>query len=144
MTGCRTLTAPGTDAGHAQRRAAFEQARPDAVLTRWPGQWTGSLTVCRKRLEITRPVLGQLLDELDALAALDDDARAVESEFAGWRLWLSSVNRWWATRQGPDATWTRSVGVPITVSADDLAGLRAQLADARAAAEAAEAAGGTA
>ena len=143
MNGAPTTMAPGGCAS-AARLEAFKKERVDAVFTRWTGQWTGSLVVCRKRIEITRPELGRLLDDLGALAVLDDQARAIEEEFTGWRLWLSSLDRWWATRQGPTAAWDRSVGVPITLNADDLEGLRVQLAAARDHAEAAAAAGGTA
>lgn len=144
MTGGRALTVlPGGDVDQVARQEEFERARPDAVMTRWPGHgWTGSLVVCRKRLDITRPSLGRLLDGLADLAALDAEAAAVEAEFPGWRLWLSSGNGWWATRQGPHVGWTRGLAVPLTLGADDLAGLRGQLAAAKAAADAATAAGG--
>jgi hypothetical protein len=141
VTGNRTLcTLPGGAVDQVARREQFERDHPDALIV-CRGHWAGRLVVCRKRLEITRPALGPLLDGLDGLAALDAEAIALEAEFPGWRLWLSSVNRWWATRQGPDAAWNRSVGIPITIDADDLAGLRVELAAAQATADAADAAG---
>jgi hypothetical protein len=134
---------PGEAVVQAARREDFEKLRPDAAINRWPGHgWTGSLIVCRKRMDVTRHSLELLLDGLVGLVAIDAEAIAIEAEFSGWRLWLSSVNRWWATRQGPDVAWTRGVSIPITVSGDDLAGLRAQLVAAKGAADAAAAAAG--
>jgi hypothetical protein len=124
----------------ADRRAALEASRPDAVITWRVPYWTGSLTVCRKRFAVSRTGLAPLLDELGELAALDAESAAVETAFPGWRVWLSSVDRWWAVRQGPDGVWSQGRRDPITVSADDLAGLRGQLADAQDAADAARAA----
>lgn len=131
MSSGQTLGAlSGLDTGHAARWRELEKLRPDAMVTCRPGHgWTGSLVVCRKRLHITCPSLGRLLDALDGLAALDVEAVAIEQDFPGWRLWLSSVDRWWAVRQGPDGIWRRQPG-PITVTADDLAALRSQLEDA--------------
>lgn len=56
----------------------------------------------------------------EALAALD-------AGFPGWHAWTSSTGRWWATRTGGTAAW-KAVGLPMTVDADDEAGLRAELA----------------
>jgi hypothetical protein len=47
--------------------------------------------------------------------------------FPGWHVWRSSHGRWWATRTGADARWGPD-GIPMTVDADDAAGLTAQLA----------------
>lgn len=117
------------------RREQFEKARPDAVITFASPNWTGSILVCRKRLTVTALGLSELLHRLDDLAALDAEADKVARDFPEWRLWLSSLDRWWATWQGPDAAWTRTRAVPLTVTGDDLGGLRAQLADAQAAAD---------
>jgi hypothetical protein len=125
-------------AGQQARREQFEAVEYDA------GQWRGSVTVCRKRMEVTRRGLELLLDKLEELAALDAEALAIEQDFPAWRVWLSSTNRWWATWQGPKAVWTRDGRVEITVDADDLPGLRARLAAAQGAIEAAQAAAGPA
>jgi hypothetical protein len=122
---------PGGYVDQVARRAEFEQGRPDAVFSHDAPYWTGRLTVCRKRMEVTRTDLRLLLDGLDALAALDAAAAAVEREFPGWRLWLSSTDRWWATRWGASAADARGRGLPLTVDADDLAGLRAELVAAQ-------------
>ena len=48
----------------------------------------------------------------------------IECDFAGWRPWLSSGGRWWATRRSsrrpadPPDWWA------MTVEADDARGLR--------------------
>ena len=43
-------------------------------------------------------------------------------------MWISSAGRFWATRRGRDALWGRDTP-PMTVDADDAAGLRAELAN---------------
>jgi hypothetical protein len=133
--------ARSADADQETRWEQFERDRPDAVIAYEAGQWRGSLTVCRKRIDVTHSEFWPLLDELGELAALDTEALAIERDFPSWRLWLSSANRWWATWQGPDAVWTRDGKVPITIDADDLAGLRDRLAAAQAVIDAAEDAG---
>ena len=60
--------------------------------------------------------------------ALAERARQVEHEFPGWHIWISSLDRWWAVRQGPDAHHGRDDRRPMTLDADDAAGLRALLA----------------
>jgi hypothetical protein len=122
---------PGAHVDQVDRRVELEQGRPDAVFSHDAPYWTGSLIVCRKRIEVTRTDLRLVLDELDALADLDGAAAAVEHDFPGWRLWLSSADRWWATRQEPGAADARRRGLPLTVDADDLAGLRAELGAAQ-------------
>jgi hypothetical protein len=62
------------------------------------------------------------------VAGLPAEAAAIEADFPGWRVWLSDLDRWWAVRQGPDGVWTRGRTGPISLDADDAAGLRAQLA----------------
>jgi hypothetical protein len=71
----------------------------------------------------------------DALNALRRDwgeayeiAQQVEREFPGWHVWISSLGRWWAVRQGPDAHHGRDDQRPMTLDADDAAGLRMLLA----------------
>lgn len=56
------------------------------------------------------------------------EARQIEQQFAGWHVWVSSVGRYWAVRQGPDARYTRDDPRPMTVDADDADGLAAVLA----------------
>lgn len=56
------------------------------------------------------------------------EARQVEQQFDGWHVWVSSVGRLWAVRQGPDARYNRDDPRPMTVDADDAAGLTAVLA----------------
>jgi hypothetical protein len=56
------------------------------------------------------------------------EARAIERDFPGWHVWISSLNRWWAVRQGPDARHDRNDTRPMTIDADDPRGLREQLA----------------
>jgi hypothetical protein len=56
-------------------------------------------------------------------------ARQVERDFPGWHIWISSLDRWWAVRQGPDAHHGRDDRRPMTVDADDAAGLRTVLAN---------------
>ena len=56
------------------------------------------------------------------------EARQIERDFAGaWHVWISSAGRWWATRRGRDARWGDNTP-PMTVDADNAAGLRAELA----------------
>jgi hypothetical protein len=58
-----------------------------------------------------------------------DTARvAIEADFPGWHVWVSSLGRWWAVRQGPDARWSRADRRPMTLDADDPRGLRVLLA----------------
>ena len=54
-------------------------------------------------------------------------ARQIERDFPGWHVWVSSAGRWWATRVGRSAWWGRETP-PMTVDADDAAGLRDELA----------------
>ncbi len=57
------------------------------------------------------------------------EARQIERDFAGaWHVWISSAGRFWATRRGRDARWSRNTS-PMTVDADDAGGLRAELAN---------------
>jgi hypothetical protein len=63
-------------------------------------------------------------DSVDRLAEMD----AIETDFPGWHVWLSSIGRWWAVRQGPDARYGKDDHRPMTISADQAAGLRTELA----------------
>ena len=54
-------------------------------------------------------------------------ARQVERDFPDWHVWISSLGRWWAVRQGPDAHHGRDDRRPMTLDADDATGLRAEL-----------------
>ncbi len=56
------------------------------------------------------------------------EARQIERTFPGWHVWISPLDRWWAVRQGPDARHDRTGWRPMTLDADDAAGLRALLA----------------
>jgi hypothetical protein len=38
-----------------------------------------------------------------ALSGREAAARQIERDFSGWHVWISSLGRWWAVRQGPDA-----------------------------------------
>jgi hypothetical protein len=55
-------------------------------------------------------------------------AARLEAHFPGWHVWRSSAGRWWATRTG---TVLRrddlGVGRVMTMDADDVQALRAQL-----------------
>jgi hypothetical protein len=57
-----------------------------------------------------------------------ETAAGLEAQFPGWHVWPSSAGRWWATRTGP-VTGRDSFGVGrvMTVDADDMEALRAQL-----------------
>ena len=71
----------------------------------------------------------RLMDQ--PMPGLEDvtEARQIERDFAGaWHVWISSAGRWWATRRGRDARWGHNTP-PMTVDADDAAGLRAELAN---------------
>jgi hypothetical protein len=63
------------------------------------------------------------------MAGGDETAAELEARFPGWHVWLSSAGRWWATRTGP-VTGRDSFGAgrAMTVDADDMEALRAQLA----------------
>jgi hypothetical protein len=52
----------------------------------------------------------------------------IERDHPGWHVWVSSLGRWWAVRQGPDARYGRDDPRPMTIDADDAAGLSAELA----------------
>jgi hypothetical protein len=56
------------------------------------------------------------------------EAQRIEADFDGWHVWVSSVGRYWAVRQGPDARCSRDDPRPMTVDADDADGLAALLA----------------
>jgi hypothetical protein len=62
------------------------------------------------------------------MAGGDETAADLEAKFPGWHVWPSSAGRWWATRTGP-VTGRDSFGVGqvMTVDADDMETLRAQL-----------------
>ena len=68
---------------------------------------------------------------MSASAGLADlaEKRQIERAFPGWHVWLSSLGRWWAVRQGPDAGYGRADHRPMTLDADDAEGLRGQLAE---------------
>lgn len=117
------------DSDQVARWEQFKAGRPDAEYAHRAPAWTGSLTVCRRRREVSRTCLADVLDALDGLAAMDAEAAAIEADYPGWRVWLSDLDRWWATRQG-SAVWSGGRRDPITLNADDAAGLRAQLAEA--------------
>lgn len=106
------------------RREQFERDHPDAQISHQAPVWTGSVLVGRTRREVTALGLGPLLGKLDALALLASELAALEAEYAGWRVWLSDLGRWWAVRQGPDGRWTRGRDIPVTHTADSAAGLR--------------------
>lgn len=55
-------------------------------------------------------------------------AAAVDADFPGWHAWGSNTGRWWATRTEGTAAW-KAAGLPMTVDADNEAGLRAELAE---------------
>lgn len=61
------------------------------------------------------------------MTAVPGEARRVEREFSGWHVWVSSLGRYWAVRQGPDACFSRGDPRPMTVDADDAAALTAVL-----------------
>lgn len=63
---------------------------------------------------------GQATPAPEALAA-------VETDFPGWHAWGSNTGRWWATRTEGTPAW-KAAGLPMTVDADNEAGLRAELA----------------
>jgi hypothetical protein len=69
-------------------------------------------------MEVAAP--GQATPALEVLAA-------IEADFQGWHAWGSNAGRWWATRTEGTAAW-KAAGLPMTVDADDEAGLRAELA----------------
>jgi hypothetical protein len=106
------------------RRIAFEREHPDADISSDPPAWHGSLSVGDRRRQVTRYDLGRLVDALDTLAAI----AAVERDFPGWHVWLSSLNRWWAVRQETEIRYRHDDRRPMTIDADDEAGLREQLA----------------
>jgi len=82
------------------------------------------------------PVSPVALAPRRALAALDAEALPIERQFSGCRLWLSSVTHWWRRGRTQMRCGPPGRRVPLTLSADDLAGLRVQLVDAQAAADA--------
>jgi hypothetical protein len=59
-----------------------------------------------------------------AQGVVAEELSSIERDLPGWRPWLSSGGRWWATRKGgrpvadPPGWWA------MTVDADDAAGLR--------------------
>ena len=57
-----------------------------------------------------------------------DAAQRIEADHPGWHVWRSSIGRWWAVRQGPDAHHGRDDRRPMTLDSDDPDGLRALLA----------------
>lgn len=55
----------------------------------------------------------------------------VAADYPGWHVWRSDAGRWWATRTGPDAQWSRNAaGLPMTLDAENEFGIRAALAAA--------------
>jgi hypothetical protein len=130
MTADRTLAAlPGGYVDQTARRAQFERDHPDAEISHHAPDWAASLMVGRTRRQVAARGLGPLLDKLDGLALLAAELSAIESDFPGWRVWLSDTGRWWAVRQGMHALWTRGRNsAAVTLDADDAAGLRGLLA----------------
>jgi hypothetical protein len=110
----------------AQRAALYEDQWLPELIFILKGDEARPLT---RLYHGTRTDLGAMLGALDALAAIEAEARQIEADFPGWHVWLSSIDRWWAVRQGPDARWgSGGDRRPMTLDADDAAGLRALLA----------------
>jgi hypothetical protein len=130
MTAGRTPAAlPGGYVDQVARREQFERDHPDAEISHHAPDWAASLTLGRTRRRVTARGLAPLLDKLDGLALLAAEVSAIESDFPGWRVWLSDISRWWAVRQGMDVQWTRGKNnAAMTLDADDAAGLRDLLA----------------
>lgn len=130
MTGGRTVSAlPGGYVDQVARREQFKRDHPDTEISHDAPDWAGSLIIGRTRRQVTARGLGPLLDKLDGLALLAAELSAIESDYPGWRVWLSNIGRWWAVRQGTDGHWTRGRNsAPMTLDADDAAGLRDLLA----------------
>jgi len=111
MTADRTLAAlPGGYVDQTARRAQFERDHPDAEISHHAPDWAASLMVGRTRRQVAARGLGPLLDKLDGLALLAAELSAIESDFPGWRVWLSDTGRWWAVRQGMHALWNATTG----------------------------------
>src|ERR1700721_2985690 len=53
--------------------------------------------------------------------------RAVELDYPAWHVCVSDAGRWWATRAGGGDYPGNGTPVPMTVDADDEAGLREAL-----------------
>jgi hypothetical protein len=57
-----------------------------------------------------------------------DQLAELKAQFPGWHVWPSNAGRWWATRTGPVAGRDDfGAGRVMTVDADDMEALRAQL-----------------
>lgn len=106
------------------RRAAFAAGHPDAEFWHEPPYVWCRVTLRGRHQEVRGLWLALLLDTLERLEEMDH----IEADFPGWHVWLSSIGRWWAVRQGPDARCGKDDPRPMTVSADRAAGLRAELA----------------
>jgi hypothetical protein len=62
-----------------------------------------------------------VLDQMDALAEIEDARATLAARFPEWRVWISDGWAWYATRRG------RRWRGPMTLAADDRAGLSARL-----------------
>jgi hypothetical protein len=123
----KAMTVPD---GHDQvvRREAFEAAHPAVRITLdgtwWRATWSLGGTPLRSRPHWQ---LNGLLDELDRLAQVDAERRAIMGDFPGWHAYV--------TRRGPMQWWrafplgTRLQGPPEVIAATP-AGLRDAIAAA--------------
>jgi hypothetical protein len=115
----------------AERLDRFRAENPRAVIGA-RGR-TGSLPVSGKTRAVTAPALHELLGILERLAALEAARARLQAEYPGRRIWLSAGDRWYATRLGGGAHWhvlddDEFAVRPMTLDADDEAGLRELLA----------------
>lgn len=110
------------------RREEFEEAHPAAHIRcdgrDWRAQWSlgGPPLASRPHWQ-----LNGLLDELDRLAAVDAERRAIMGDFPGWHCYV--------TRRGPMEWWRAfplgdGVQAPPEVIAATPAGLRTVIAAA--------------
>lgn len=123
MTGAALAVRSGGYVDQVKRRRRFEAEHPSAVFRCDPPWWHASMIVGGLRRQIARCTeLGDALDDMEDLAAIEAQRLALAEQFRAWHLWLSDEWGWYAVRRGPGP-----MRAPMTLAADDPAGLRAEL-----------------
>lgn len=118
-----------------ERAELFLAAHEGSAIGGRQGDRAGIVLVSGKPRKAAAKTLEDLLDEMDALAAVEAARCALQADYPGRRIWLSDGFRWYATLNR-HVLLLQDGGAPhpapMTLDADTEAGLRELLAAERA------------
>lgn len=128
------LEVPSSISHLGKRAEEFLRDNPGSEIGGPLSHRTGCVVVSGKPREAEADTLEELLDEMDRLAAIEAERVKLQEEYPARRIWLSSGFRWYAPLKQAvllvhEDGATRSA--PMTLDADDAAGLRERLAKER-------------